>query len=94
KIDNLVHIAHGVVIEKNSLIIANAMIAGSSLVGKNSWIAPSVSIKNKIKIAPNTMTGIGAVVLKDTESDTTYIGNPAIPMEEFKQRAAIIKKLK
>jgi len=94
KIDNLVHIAHGVVIEKNSLIIANAMIAGSSLVGKNSWIAPSVSIKNKIKIAPNTITGIGAVVLKDTESDTTYIGNPAITMEEFKQRAAIIKKLK
>lgn len=94
KIDNLVHIAHGVVIERNSLIIANAMIAGSSLIGENSWIAPSVSIKNKIKIAANTMTGIGAVVLKDTESDTTYIGNPATSIEDYKLRAAAIKKLK
>lgn len=93
KIDNLVHIAHGVVIEKNSLIIANAMVAGSSRIGENSWIAPSASIKNKITIAPNTFTGIGAVVLKDTKENEVYIGNPAITMEEQKKWSELKKKL-
>ena len=37
KVDNLVHIAHGVEIGANSLIIANAMIAGSVKIGENTW---------------------------------------------------------
>jgi UDP-3-O-[3-hydroxymyristoyl] glucosamine N-acyltransferase len=93
KIDNLVHIAHGVTIERNSLVIANAMIAGSTRIGENSWIAPSVSIKNKLKIAPNTFTGIGATVLKDTKENETYIGNPAITLDEHKRWSEIKKKL-
>lgn len=93
KIDNLVHIAHGVVIERNTLVIANAMVAGSTWIGENSWIAPSVSLKNKIKIAPNTFTGIGAVVLKDTAENQTYIGNPACTLEEYKKWSEVKKKL-
>lgn len=93
KIDNLVHIAHGVIIERNSLIIANAMVAGSSRIGENSWIAPSASIKNKITIARNTFTGIGAVVLKDTKENEVYIGNPAITMDEQKKWSELKKKL-
>jgi len=93
KIDNLVHIAHGVIIERNALVIANAMIAGSTRVGENSWIAPSVSLKNKIRIAPNTYTGIGAVVLKDTKENETYVGNPAGTLEEHKKWSEIKKKL-
>ena len=45
KVDNLVHIAHGVQIGKNSLIIANAMIAGSVEIGENVWVSPSASIR-------------------------------------------------
>lgn len=93
KIDNLVHIAHGVLIERNSLIIANAMVAGSCVVGENSWVAPSSSIKNKIKLAPNTLTGIGAVVLKDTEANSVVIGNPATSMEEYKRWSEVRKNL-
>ncbi len=85
KIDNLVHIAHGVVVERNSLVIANAMIGGSARIGENTWIAPSVSIKNQIHIAKNTNTGIGAVILKDTTENSLMIGNPAITMDEHKK---------
>jgi UDP-3-O-[3-hydroxymyristoyl] glucosamine N-acyltransferase len=77
KIDNLVHIAHGVHIGKNSLVIANAMIAGSVEIGENVWIAPSASIKNKVKIGENSIIGLGAVVIKDVQANTTVIGNPA-----------------
>jgi UDP-3-O-[3-hydroxymyristoyl] glucosamine N-acyltransferase len=93
KIDNLVHIAHGVVIERNSLIIANAMIGGSTRIGPNCWIAPSVSVINKATVAADTMTGIGAVILKSTDESCTYIGNPAIKMEEYRRWSAIRKVL-
>ncbi len=93
KIDNQVHIAHGVVVGRNSLVIANAMVGGSAKIGENVWIAPSVSIKNQITVASNTMTGIGAVILKNTEEKSVMIGNPATTIEDYKKWSEIKKKL-
>ena len=77
KVDNLVHIAHGVNIGRNSLIIANAMIAGSAVIGENTWISPSANILNKKRIGSHSVVGMGAVVLKDVESKTVVAGIPA-----------------
>jgi UDP-3-O-[3-hydroxymyristoyl] glucosamine N-acyltransferase len=77
KIDNLVHIAHNAHIKKGSVIIANAMIAGSVVVGENSWVAPSSSIREGLKIGNNALVGLGAVVVKDVDSHTIVKGNPA-----------------
>lgn len=77
KVDNLVHIAHGVHIGENSLIIANAMVAGSCIIGKNVWIAPSASILNKKSIGDNAIVGMAAVVLKDVSANDVVAGLPA-----------------
>lgn len=77
KIDNLVHIAHGVVIGRNTVVIANAMVAGSVEIGENSWIAPSASIINKTIIGSNSLVGLGAVVTKYVEDNSIVAGNPA-----------------
>lgn len=82
KIDNLVHIAHGVEIGENSLVIANAMVAGSVKVGKNVWIAPSSSILNQKRIEDNAVIGMGAVVIRNVEEKQVVIGNPAKPLEK------------
>ena len=82
KVDNLVHIAHGVVIGKNSLIIANAMVAGSTTIGEHVWVAPSASILNKKSIANNAVIGMGAVVLKNVNEGETIIGNPGKPLNK------------
>ena len=77
KVDNLVHIAHGVEIGKNSLIIANAMIAGSVKIGQNVWVAPSSSIIQKVSIGDNSLIGLSSTVLKNVEPSSVMVGSPA-----------------
>lgn len=76
KIDNLVHIAHNVRIGKNSIIIANTMIGGSTVIGDNVWVAPSAALLNKLKVEDGAIIGMGAVVLKNVKRNTVVVGNP------------------
>jgi UDP-3-O-[3-hydroxymyristoyl] glucosamine N-acyltransferase len=77
KVDNHVHVAHGVMIGENSLVIAHAMIGGSTKIGKNCWIAPSASILNKLCIGDEAVIGLGSVVVKNVSEKSVMIGNPA-----------------
>lgn len=83
KIDNLVHIAHGVKIGKSSLIIANSMIAGSVNIGDRCWVAPSTSIINGCSMGSDSMTGMGSVVVKSIESSVLVAGVPAKKMRDL-----------
>ncbi len=85
KIDNLVHIAHGVQIGENSLIIANSMIAGSVVIGSNVWVAPSASVLNSSVIGNDAVIGMGAVVLKTVLPGQTVVGNPARDIKSLKK---------
>ena len=77
KIDNLVHIAHNVVIGRNTAVIANAMIGGSAVVGENTWIAPSASIRDQVTIGNNVTIGMSSLVTKSIPDDEVWIGSPA-----------------
>lgn len=77
KIDNFVHVAHNVKVGKNSLLIAHAMIGGSTEIGENTWIAPSVAIKDRLKIGSNVTVGLGAIVTKNIPDNEVWIGFPA-----------------
>lgn len=77
KIDNLVHIAHGVKIGKNCLIIAGSVIGGSTEIGDNVYVGIGAMIKNKLKIGKNAVIGMGAVVIRDVGEGETVVGNPA-----------------
>lgn len=77
KIDNLVHIAHGVKIGKRSMIIAGTVLCGSVTVGDDCWIAPNSSVRQKVKIGDGATVGLGSVVLKDVAPGSTVYGVPA-----------------
>ena len=83
KIDNLVHIAHNVVINEHCMLIANCMIGGSVEIGEKSWIAPSASVINGVKIGKNVTIGMGAVVTKNIPDNQTWTGSPAKELSEF-----------
>lgn len=77
KIDNLCHVAHNVFIGKRSKIIALTMLAGSSIIGEDVWVAPCSAVKNQVTIGSNSLVGLGAVVTKDVEKNTVVAGVPA-----------------
>lgn len=77
KIDNLVHIAHNVIIHSGAFVIACSEISGSVEVGKNAWISPNACINQKLKIGEGSLVGLGAVVTKNVESKVIVAGNPA-----------------
>lgn len=65
KIDNLVHISHNVRVGRNSLIIANAMVAGGVNVGEGSWIGPSSNILDRTALGKKSFVGMGVSVIKN-----------------------------
>lgn len=83
KIDNLVHIAHGVKISSNSMIVANVGIGGRTIIGKNTWIGFASTITNGISIGDNARANIGSVVTKSIPDGTSYTGNFAVEHDIF-----------
>ena len=83
KLDNLVHVAHGVSIGKRCLLAACAMVAGSATIGDDVWIGPSASISPEIKIGGGASITIGSVVTKDVAPGQRVTGNFAIDHDKF-----------
>lgn len=84
KIDNLVHIAHNVVLGPDTLVIANSMIGGSVEMGRGVWVAPSVSVLNKVKVHKGSTLGMGAVIIRDVGQGQVVAGNPGRVIREEK----------
>jgi UDP-3-O-[3-hydroxymyristoyl] glucosamine N-acyltransferase len=93
KIDNLVHIAHNVVIGRHCAIIANAMLGGSVVIADYSWVAPSASILNQVSIGKKVTVGMAAVVTKNIPDGEKWAGVPAKPLKEFIETQKAIKNL-
>ncbi len=74
KIDNLVHVAHGVKIGKHCLIVAGTVIGGSTEIGDRCFLGINCSIKNKVKIGNDVTIGMGAIVLSDVPDNTVVKG--------------------
>jgi len=77
KIDNLVHVAHNVIVGRGAFLIANSMIGGSVRIGKNAWIAPSATVINGRQVGNDAVVGLGAVVIRNVAPGETVVGNPA-----------------
>lgn len=80
KIDNLVHIAHNVIVGRHCLIIAHVMLAGSVTIGDYSHVAPGALVRDWREVGEHTTVGLGAVVVKDVMDGETVAGNPARPL--------------
>lgn len=87
-IDNLVQIAHNVVIQTGTAIAAKVGIAGSTTIGKNCIIGGAVGIAGHLSIADGvTLTGMTMVTGSIKESGTYSSGVPAMPSAKWRRAA-------
>ncbi len=54
----------------------------SCFIGKDVWVAPSVSVLNKLSVSKNAPIGMGAVVVKNLEEGQIIVGNPGKPLQK------------
>lgn len=83
KIDDHVFIAHNCHISNNTIITACAEISGSVNIGKNCWIGPNSSIIQKVNIGDSSTIGIGALITKDVEKNSKYMGLNSIDLKSL-----------
>ncbi len=93
KIDNLVQIAHNVIIGKNSIIVAQAGISGSSIIGNNVTLAGQAGISGHLTIGDNAVVAAQAGVIKSVPADTIVSGYPAKPHGVAKRVNACVQNL-
>ena len=77
KIDNLVYIAHNTFIGERVVITAGVILCGSSVIKNGAWLAPNVSVLNKVTIGENSKIGLGSVVTRDIPDNSLAYGIPA-----------------
>jgi UDP-3-O-[3-hydroxymyristoyl] glucosamine N-acyltransferase len=93
KLDNLVHIAHNVVINENSIALAQVGIAGSTEIGRNVILAGQAGLVAHIKIGDNARIGSQAGVTKSVPADTSVSGYPAADHAHAKRLHASLQRL-
>ncbi len=97
KIDNLVQIAHNVVIGDHSVIIAQSAIAGSSTLGKKVIMAGHTGVVGHVHVGDGVIIGAKAAVTKNVPSGEYLLGIPGIPAAKYKRQlagVALLPKLK
>jgi UDP-3-O-[3-hydroxymyristoyl] glucosamine N-acyltransferase len=92
KIDNLVQIAHNVIIGKNSIIAAQTGISGSTRVGENVKMAGQVGVIGHLTIEDNTVIAAQSGISRDLPGGA-WFGSPAVPLPEAKRQIALIHRL-
>jgi UDP-3-O-[3-hydroxymyristoyl] glucosamine N-acyltransferase len=93
KIDNLVQIAHNVVIGENSVIAAHVGISGSTKLGRSVIVGGQVGMVGHINIGDNVMIAAGSKIHKNIKSGGIVGGAPQMPFKEWLQFEACRSKL-
>ncbi|MBI3252551.1 MAG: UDP-3-O-(3-hydroxymyristoyl)glucosamine N-acyltransferase [Candidatus Omnitrophica bacterium] len=93
KIDNLVQIAHNVVVGENALIVSQAGISGSTQLGKNVVIAGQAGLVGHITLGDRVVVGARSGVTKSAPDNSVLLGEPARPISEQKRILAATARL-
>lgn len=93
KLDNQIHIGHGVVIGKNCLLCAQVAIAGKTTIGDNVSIYGKVGISKGLTIGDNAIILASSNVDKNLEGNQRYFGSPAVEARQAMKYFAAMRML-
>ncbi len=93
KIDNLVHIGHGVTTGRGCAMAAQVGIAGGAQIGDGVILAGQVGVSNKVKIGDRVIASSKTGIVSNIEEGKVVSGFPAIPNKLWLRCSANFKKL-
>lgn len=93
KIDNLVQVAHNVVVGENCLLVAQVGIAGSTTLGRNVVLGGQAGISGHIHLEDEVMVGAQGGVHNNQPRGAVISGTPAIPMKKHARVVAALGRL-
>lgn len=93
KIDNLVHVAHNVVIGRHCLIMGQVGFAGSTSLGDYVVVASQSGVADHLKIGNQVMIGAKSGVMRDVPDGGRMLGTPAAPDRQAKRQMIAMQQL-
>lgn len=93
KLDNLIQVAHNVVIGHDTVMAAQSGLAGSTHLGSNCMIGGQVGFKGHIVVGDRVQIGAQSGVSGNVADDSRVMGSPAVAMGNFARQTALTKNL-
>lgn len=94
KLDSLLMIAHNVEVGSNTVIAAQAGIAGSTKIGENCIIGGQVGIVGHVQIANGTQVQAQSGINKSLKKENQrWYGSPVMPYMDYLKSFSIFRKL-
>lgn len=93
KLDNLVQIAHNVVVGEDTVAAAMTGIAGSTKVGRNCMFGGQVGIVGHITVGDRVHAASQTGITNNTGDDVTLMGFPGMPAGKFRRSNAVYRNL-
>ena len=93
KIDNLVHVAHNVVMGRHCLVMGQVGFAGSTTLGDYCVVASQSGIAGHLKLGHQSTVGAKSGVMRDIPDKGTVLGIPACPDKQAKRQMIAVSQL-
>jgi UDP-3-O-[3-hydroxymyristoyl] glucosamine N-acyltransferase len=93
KLDNLVHIGHGVNVGRRVLFAAQVGVAGSSVVGDDVILAGQVGVAGHLRLGKGVMATAQTGIPGSLPAGSYVSGYPAIPHKEWLKSSAAYRQL-
>ncbi len=93
KIDNLVQVAHNVIVGENSLLVAQVGISGSTTLGRNVVMGGQSATSGHLTLGDQVMVAARGGVHNDQPKGAVVGGAPAIPVRQWAKASAVFARL-
>ena len=93
RLDNLVQIGHNVRLGRCCIVVSQAGISGSTVLGDFVVIAAQAGLTGHLRIGAKARVGAQAGVMADVADGAAVVGSPAQPLREFFRGVATLRRL-